>query len=120
MLVRRTSVSKVIMLRGYFDICCSQGGPPQILRSQFGTTCCPIGTTPGLEEGVYLKCYPNAVGPQRKRDHLAYDLSTRPVRRGIEDDPARSLSFRPGTWRARMSPKLLAEAVTNDWRFEYR
>lgn len=92
---------------------CCAGGAGQILRSSVSEQCCPAGTVPDTEVQA---CVPTT----RKRDALAFELATRPVRRDVVDDPRKQISFRPGSWRTTLSPHLVAELVMNDWSFEYR
>ena len=55
-----------------------------------------------------------------KRDEAAVQLASRPVRRGLQDDPLRQISFRHDSSKVTLSPHLVADLVLNDWSFEYR
>lgn len=78
--------------------------------------CCTPGPVPAENNTPNAHCQ----NVSRKRHELAFDLASRPVKRGTIDDPLRQMSFRHGSWRTRLSPHLLADFLLNDFQFSYR
>lgn len=93
----------------------SSGVTPDNIPYRFGK-CCTTGTVPVNSPGPNADC----ANVSRKRNELAFDLATRPVRRGATDDPLRQMTFREDSWRTRLSPHLLADYLLNDFQMEYR
>ena len=90
----------------------TDGQPEETLRS-----CCRVADQRPINDGTASAACQSIL---TRRDHVAFDLASRPVRRGIWDDPLRQMSFRDGTIRAQISPHLLADLLVNDWEFDYR
>lgn len=103
---------------------CCAGGPSKIVTvtpttdsSDNVQLCCKADEVPKFSGTAQGMCAPSGVS---KRDEHAFNLATRPVRRDLQDDPLRQISFREDSTRIALSPHLVADMLLNDHRFEYR
>lgn len=106
---------------------CCKGGASQILTITHPNDaegkivdntqqCCAAGETVTDNNSYTAYCAKGS----RKRDEHAVMLSKHAVRRGLQDDPLRQISFRPDSAKITLSPHLVADLVLNDWSFQYR